>query len=190
MSTDYRNLKILMQEIRDEKRIERIIKQQNQEHQLEVIWTRDHHTAEGQEKRLDFLEERNQQTYEKLRDNAGIDNLDDLKGNIENFIGFSKIPTGIAGPLLINGTEASGQFFVPLATTEGALVASYNRGCKAASKSGGIRSICITESVQRSPIFRFERIIELGQFWLGWFCNMKNLKKSPVNVADTPSLRI
>jgi hydroxymethylglutaryl-CoA reductase (NADPH) len=155
-----------MEEIKDEKRIERIIRQQNEEHVLETIWTRDHHTSEGQERRLEYLETRNNQTYEKLRDNSGIE-VGELKGNIENFIGFSKVPTGVAGPLLINGTAASGQFFVPLATTEGALVASYNRGCKAASMAGGIRSICITESVQRSPIFRFERIIELGQF-LAW----------------------
>lgn len=167
MSTDFRNLKILMEEIRDEKRIERIIAQQNKKHELESIWTREHHSSEGQQKRLDFLEERNKQNYKVLSHTSGIEDLGILKGNIENFIGFSKIPTGIAGPLLVNGTAASGQFFMPMATTEGALVASYNRGCKAASRSGGIRSICITESVQRSPIFRFERIIELGQF-LSW----------------------
>ena len=167
MSTDYRNLKILMQEIKDEKRIERIIKQQNTHHELERIWTRDHHSMEGQHKRLDFLQERNGQEYKTLAHNGGIEDIGQLKGNIENFIGFSKIPTGVVGPLLVNGTSASGQFFVPLATTEGALVASYNRGCKAASRSGGIRSICITESVQRSPIFKFASIIELGQF-LAW----------------------
>ncbi len=167
MSTDFRNLKILMEEIKDEKRIQRIIKQQQEEHDLESIYTRDHHGKSGQELRLEFLKERSGQDLSVISDNGGIDDLGQLKGNIENFIGFSKIPTGIAGPLLVNGTAAAGQFFCPLATTEGALVASYNRGCKAASRSGGIRSICITESVQRSPIFRFESIIQLGQF-LAW----------------------
>ncbi|GLR18672.1 hydroxymethylglutaryl-CoA reductase [Portibacter lacus] len=167
MSTDYRNLKILMQEIEDDKRIQRIIQQQNQDHELERIWNRDHYNKEGQDKRLDYLKEKHNLPFENLSNNAGIDDLNELKGNIENFIGFSKVPTGIAGPLLVNGTAASGQFFIPLATTEGALVASYNRGCKAASISGGIRSICITESVQRSPIFKFENIIGVGQF-LAW----------------------
>lgn len=167
MSTDYRNLKILMQEIEDEQRIQRIVRQQNQEHDLHRFWSRDHHNKEGQDKRLAFLEESLGVDLDVMKNNAGIEDLDQLKGNIENFIGFSKIPTGIVGPLLVNGTSASGQFYMPLATTEGALVASYNRGCKAASKSGGIRSICITESVQRSPIFRFHNIIELGQF-LAW----------------------
>ena len=116
---------------------------------------------------MDFLKDHKGVELPILSNNSGIEDISVLKGNIENFIGFSKIPTGLAGPLLINGTEASGQYYIPLATTEGALVASYNRGCKAASLGGGIRSICISESVQRSPIFRFNNIIELGQF-LAW----------------------
>ncbi|MCL4106445.1 UNVERIFIED_CONTAM: hypothetical protein GTU68_030403 [Idotea baltica] len=116
---------------------------------------------------MDYFKSKHNKPFENISNNAGIEDLSELKGNIENFIGFSKVPTGIAGPLLVNGAAASGQFFVPLATTEGALVASYNRGCKAASRAGGIRSICITESVQRSPIFRFESIIGVGQF-LAW----------------------
>lgn len=167
MSTDYRNLKILMKEIEDEKTIQKIMIQQSKSHTIEKIWTKDHHSEKGQKKRLAYLEERSNKAFPTMANNEGIDDLGILQGNIENFIGFSKIPTGVAGPLLINGTEASGQYFVPLATTEGALVASYNRGCKAASLAGGIRSICITESVQRSPIFKFESLVELGQF-LAW----------------------
>ena len=50
-----------------------------------------------------------------------------LDGNIENFIGIAQVPVGIAGPLLVDGEHARGTFYVPLATTEGTLVASYNR---------------------------------------------------------------
>src|SRR6476620_9177093 len=53
-----------------------------------------------------------------------------LPGNIENFIGVAQVPVGLAGPLLVNGEYAHGEFYVPLATTEGTLVASYNRGMK------------------------------------------------------------
>ena len=53
-----------------------------------------------------------------------------VAGNVENFIGAAQVPIGIAGPLLVDGEHARGTFYVPLATTEGALVASYNRGMK------------------------------------------------------------
>lgn len=156
-----------MQEIAEDKRIERIAAQQHSDAKLDRFWTRDHHNKEGQQKRLEFLKNHCDQDFPILQHNCCIEDLSILQGNIENFIGFSKIPTGLAGPLLVNGTAASGTYYLPLATTEGALVASYNRGCKAASLAGGIRSICISESVQRSPIFKFASIIELGQF-LAW----------------------
>ena len=61
-------------------------------------------------------------------------------GNIENFIGVAQVPLGLAGPIRINGEYAKGDFIVPLATSEGTLVASYSRGMKAISEAGG----CIT----------------------------------------------
>ena len=57
-----------------------------------------------------------------------------LPGNIENFSGVAQVPIGVAGPLRINGEHAQGDFYVPLATTEGTLVASYNRGMRAAQR--------------------------------------------------------
>jgi len=53
-----------------------------------------------------------------------------LPGNVEHFTGVAQVPIGIAGPLLIDGEHAKGEFYVPLATAEGTLVASYNRGMK------------------------------------------------------------
>jgi len=90
------------------------------------------------------------------------------KGNVENYIGLTKVPTGLAGPLYINGTLAKGDFWVPLATTEGALVASYNRGARATRLCGGITSVCTTEGLQRTPIWKFATLPEVGQFihWL------------------------
>lgn len=90
------------------------------------------------------------------------------KGNIENFIGITRVPTGLAGPFYINGTLASGDFYVPLATTEAALVASYNRGARATRLCGGITSVCTTEALQRSPVWKFDSLVEVGQFihWL------------------------
>jgi len=79
-----------------------------------------------------------------------------LQGNIENFIGVAQVPIGVAGPLRINGEHAQGEFFVPLATTEGALVASYNRGMRLLTECGGVKTTIVERSMQRAPVFVFE----------------------------------
>ena len=79
-----------------------------------------------------------------------------LKGNIEHFIGVAQVPIGIAGPLKINGEHAQGEFVVPLATTEGTLVASYNRGMKLLNMSGGVTATVVDDAMQRAPVFIFE----------------------------------
>ncbi|KAE8686828.1 3-hydroxy-3-methylglutaryl-coenzyme A reductase 2 [Hibiscus syriacus] len=66
-------------------------------------------------------------------------------------IGYVQIPVGIAGPLLLNGREYS----VPMATTEGCLVASTNRGCKAIHLSGGASSVLLKDGMTRAPVVRF-----------------------------------
>ena len=83
-----------------------------------------------------------------------------LPGNIENFIGVAQVPIGLAGPLRINGEHAQGEFFVPLATTEGTLVASYNRGMRLLTESGGVRTTVVDESMQRAPVFVFDNALE------------------------------
>ena len=61
-----------------------------------------------------------------------------VHGNIENFAGVAQVPLGLAGPLLVDGEHARGEFLVPMATTEGTLVASYNRGMRLAAAAGGV----------------------------------------------------
>ena len=78
-----------------------------------------------------------------------------LPGNIEHFIGVAQVPIGIAGPLLINGEHAEGEFYIPLATTEGTLVASYNRGMKLLYESGGVTTTVCDDAMQRAPVFIF-----------------------------------
>jgi len=89
---------------------------------------------------------------------------EDLAGNIENFVGFVRVPLGVIGPLRVIGTHGRGDYFVPLATTEGALVASYNRGAAAISQSGGAIAVCLGEAVLRAPCFQFESLAEAGAF--------------------------
>ncbi len=76
-----------------------------------------------------------------------------LPGNIENFFGVAQVPIGLAGPLLVNGEHAQGEFFVPLATTEGTLVASYSRGMKLMREAGGITTTVLDDKMQRAPVF-------------------------------------
>lgn len=87
-----------------------------------------------------------------------------LKGNIENQIGFVQIPVGVAGPLLIHGEHAQGTFYVPMATTEGALVASCSRGCRAATESGGVKVRVVSDQMTRSPIFIFQSLSDSMAF--------------------------
>jgi hydroxymethylglutaryl-CoA reductase (NADPH) len=84
--------------------------------------------------------------------------------NIENFIGAVKVPLGVAGPLRVNGIYAQGDFYVPLATTEAALVASYSRGASVISEAGGATALLLREGVSRAPGFAFESLHGVGQF--------------------------
>ena len=69
-----------------------------------------------------------------------------LPGNIENFIGVAQVPIGLAGPLRIQGEHAQGDFYVPLATSEGTLVASYNRGMRLLTECGGVKTTVVEQS--------------------------------------------
>ncbi|MDI1300640.1 MAG: hydroxymethylglutaryl-CoA reductase [bacterium] len=78
-----------------------------------------------------------------------------LPGNIESFAGVVQVPMGFAGPLLVDGEYAKGEFYVPMATTEGTLLASYNRGMRLTREAGGVRTTVIDDAMQRAPVFVF-----------------------------------
>jgi hydroxymethylglutaryl-CoA reductase (NADPH) len=75
------------------------------------------------------------------------------RGNCENFLGVAQVPIGLAGPLRICGEYANGEFWIPLATTEGTLVASHNRGMKALNLCGGVKTTVMADAMQRAPVF-------------------------------------
>lgn len=77
-------------------------------------------------------------------------------GNIENFIGVAQVPMGLMGPLLVDGEHAQGEFYVPMATSEGTLVASYNRGASLLREAGGAKVTIVDDAMQRAPVFIFE----------------------------------
>ena len=74
-------------------------------------------------------------------------------GNCEHFTGVAQIPMGFAGPLTIHGEHAQGDFIVPMATTEGTLIASYNRGMKLINACGGVKCTVQDDAMQRAPVF-------------------------------------
>jgi len=78
---------------------------------------------------------------------------EEARKNIENFVGASQIPLGLAGPLRVEGEYAKGSFYLPLATTEGALVASVNRGCGVVNAAGGARAGVLADAMTRAPAF-------------------------------------
>jgi hydroxymethylglutaryl-CoA reductase (NADPH) len=84
--------------------------------------------------------------------------------NAENVIGAVQVPMGVIGPLRVNGDYARGEFYVPLATTEGALIASVNRGAKAVTLSGGTRVKIIFDGMTRAPVFKLDSIIDVVDF--------------------------
>ena len=78
----------------------------------------------------------------------------DAEPNIENLVGGAQLPMGVAGPIVIEGGSANGEFYLPLATTEGALVASVNRGCSVIRTAGGAEARVTKSGMTRAPVFR------------------------------------
>lgn len=96
--------------------------------------------------------------------------------NIENMIGAVSVPLGVAGPLLIKGEYAKGDFYVPLATTEGALVASAQRGCSVITVCGGANARIFDDKMTRAPVFKVNDVAgaqKLVQWVKGNFMRLK-----------------
>ncbi|WP_292388468.1 hydroxymethylglutaryl-CoA reductase (NADPH) [Methanosarcina sp. UBA5] len=88
-----------------------------------------------------------------------------LKKNIENMIGAVQIPLGVAGLLKVNGEYANSEYYIPLATTEGALVAGVNRGCSVVTKSGGANVRVFEDEMTRAPVFKLESVSRAKEFY-------------------------
>lgn len=85
--------------------------------------------------------------------------------NIENFIGTARVPVGLAGPVLVHGEQARGEFHIPMATTEGTLVASTSRGMKVINECGGVHVQVVRDGgIQRAPVFEFSTISDALSF--------------------------
>lgn len=112
-----------------------------------------------------------------------------LPGNIENFTGVAQVPIGLAGPLLVNGEHARGEFYVPMATTEGTLIASYNRGMKLIHECGGVKATVTDDAMQRAPVFIFDDARGARDFG-GWIdANFEEIKRRADSTSGIGKLR-
>jgi hydroxymethylglutaryl-CoA reductase (NADPH) len=125
----------------------------------------------------DYTPEAAQARRAFVRERAGVDlehvssysfDPGTLTGNVEQFVGVAQVPIGLAGPLLMNGEHAQGEFYVPLATAEGTLVASYNRGMRLLYEAGGVTTTIMADHMQRAPAFLFASARDARAFaaWL------------------------
>ncbi|PWB86167.1 3-hydroxy-3-methylglutaryl-coenzyme A reductase [Methanobrevibacter woesei] len=103
------------------------------------------------------------------------------KRNIENSIGVLQLPIGVAGPMKINGEFCKREVFVPLATSEGALVASINRGASTITASGGVNVRVISDIMTRAPVIKTSSSVEslkLKQWFEDNFDRLKEIAES------------
>ena len=89
---------------------------------------------------------------------------EEFRGNIENPIGVAQVPLGVAGPVLVHGQHAEGLFYVPMATSEGALIRSYERGMVALTRAGGVQTALLEDENQITPTFFFEDVASALKF--------------------------
>jgi hydroxymethylglutaryl-CoA reductase (NADPH) len=127
--------------------------------------------------RRKFIEEVSNSKIEHIS-NYSIDMESASKKNIEQPIGAIQIPVGIVGPLKVNGDYADGEFYVPLATTEGALLASVNRGCSVIAEAGGVTTKIIDDKMTRAPVIKAKSVTDALEIKAWIETNFKELKKA------------
>jgi len=136
--------------------MEKLSKGELKLHQIDNYTTK---TQEAVDLRREFVEKVSGTSLKHLS-HYSLDMDEAMKRNIENPIGTIQIPVGLAGPLHINGEHAQGDYYVPLATSEGALVASVNRGCSVTQAVGGTTVRIIDDKMTRAPVIKANSAVE------------------------------
>jgi hydroxymethylglutaryl-CoA reductase (NADPH) len=145
------------------------------------------YTREQAQTRRAFAEERTGASLEHVSSYSFDPGI--LRGNVENFVGVAQVPIGLAGPLVVNGEHAQGEFYVPLATAEGTLVASYNRGMRLLREAGGVTTTILDDAMQRAPAFLFPSAREARDF-RGWLVeNFDEIKRIAESTTRSGKLR-
>ena len=147
----------------------------------------DDYTREAANQRRRFIEEHTGARLEHVASESFDPEV--LSGNVEQFIGVAQVPIGLAGPLRVNGEHAQGDFYVPLATAEGTLVASYNRGMRLLHEAGGVTTTILDDRMQRAPAFVFASAREARAFgeWLSE--NFERIKAAAESTTKSGKLQ-
>jgi hydroxymethylglutaryl-CoA reductase (NADPH) len=136
--------------------MEKLSKGELKLHQIDNYTTK---TQEAVDLRREFVEKVSGTSLKHLS-HYSLDLTEAMKRNIENPIGTIQIPVGLAGPLHINGEHVKGDYYIPLATSEGALVASVNRGCSVTRATDGVTVRIIDDKMTRAPVIKANSVIE------------------------------
>jgi hydroxymethylglutaryl-CoA reductase (NADPH) len=144
------------------------------------------YTREAAEQRRAFAEERTGASLEHVSSYSFDPSV--LTGNVEQFVGVAQVPIGLAGPLLVNGEHAQGEFYVPMATAEGTLVASYNRGMRLLYEAGGVTTTIMDDRMQRAPAFLFESARQARDFGQWLRDNFEDIKKAAETTTKSGKL--
>jgi hydroxymethylglutaryl-CoA reductase (NADPH) len=113
----------------------------------------------------------------------------DAGPNIENMLGAAQVPMGVVGPLRVDGGAIDGAMYLPLATTEGALVASVNRGCAAIRAADGATARVLKNAMTRAPVFRVADIDEAGEVAAWVRANVEELAAAAESTTGHGELR-
>lgn len=133
-------------------------------------------SSEATEIRREFIEQYSETALPHMG-NYSLDMDEANKRNIENSIGIVQIPVGIAGPLKVNGEYCNREVMVPLATSEGALVASINRGSSTITSSGGVNVRVISDIMTRAPVIKTDSAVEALSIKKWFEDNFQKLKE-------------
>ena len=133
--------------------------------------------------RRKYIEEKSNTQLEHIG-NYTIDMTETAKKNIENQIGTIQVPVGVVGPLIINNDDKTIETYAPLATTEGALLASVNRGCSVIRRSNGCNVSITDNQMTRAPVIKTKNVTEakkLKQWIKDNFEKIKEIAESTTN---------
>eukprot|EP00929_Paragymnodinium_shiwhaense_P058763 TRINITY_DN29444_c0_g1_i1.p1 TRINITY_DN29444_c0_g1~~TRINITY_DN29444_c0_g1_i1.p1 ORF type:complete len:436 (+),score=87.31 TRINITY_DN29444_c0_g1_i1:70-1377(+) len=131
--------------------------------------------------------------WDYVADEQSVADAEKYQNNTENYCGTIKYPIGVIGPMQLHGEYATRKYYVPMATHEGALLASYARGAKAIDQAGGCNVRIKSRSMLRAPVYVFHNIAEANDFYRFANENKDRLSEEickKINHCTVTSLRV